>query len=310
MAINRAASLAASWSTTPFSGSRGGTGVNNGTKTITLGGNLSTAGALTVAGAYAGTLNLAGATNITLPTSGTILPVLTKANAPTDYTAISGLIAWFRAGYGSTQAVGQPGAWVDLSGNGYITTPQGKGPTLVASAVNGLPAWQFSGAGWMDLPFIASVASPQTIFLVAAFGPNVASQAEYLFDGRASGTRVGATSDVNGGTGTHYNDFGIYSGSVIYYNSSGWANTWHLFELTFGTSGSIIIDKVSQVTGSTGTRAITELRFGGDFGSGTGGAVGNLLDGKIAEILIFSGSLSSGDRTTIRNAVSAQYGIF
>ena len=45
----------------------GGTGVNNGAKTITLGGNFTTSGANNV------TLTTSGATNITLPTSGTLL---------------------------------------------------------------------------------------------------------------------------------------------------------------------------------------------------------------------------------------------
>ena len=50
----------------------GGTGVDNGTKTITLGGNILTANSFTTAGNYSTTLNSVGVTNITLPTSGTI----------------------------------------------------------------------------------------------------------------------------------------------------------------------------------------------------------------------------------------------
>jgi hypothetical protein len=50
----------------------GGTGVDNGSKTITLGGNILTAGNFTTAGNYSTTLRSVGTTNITLPTSGTI----------------------------------------------------------------------------------------------------------------------------------------------------------------------------------------------------------------------------------------------
>jgi hypothetical protein len=56
------------WNGTLISPTFGGTGVNNGSKTITLGGNLSTNG-----GAYNLNLNLAGTTNVTLPTSGTLI---------------------------------------------------------------------------------------------------------------------------------------------------------------------------------------------------------------------------------------------
>jgi len=54
------------WNGTVISPTYGGTGVNNGTKTITLGGNLTTSGANNV------TLTTTGATNVTLPTSGTL----------------------------------------------------------------------------------------------------------------------------------------------------------------------------------------------------------------------------------------------
>jgi len=50
----------------------GGTGVNNGSYTITLGGNISTAGAFTLSGAYGITLTATASTSLTLPTTGTL----------------------------------------------------------------------------------------------------------------------------------------------------------------------------------------------------------------------------------------------
>lgn len=54
---------------TPLGGSSGGTGVNNGSNTLTLGGNLTTSGA------FATTLTVTGVTNVTLPTTGTLAAV-------------------------------------------------------------------------------------------------------------------------------------------------------------------------------------------------------------------------------------------
>lgn len=54
------------WQGTVISPTYGGTGVNNGSKTITLGGNLTTSGA------FATTLTVTAATNVTLPTTGTL----------------------------------------------------------------------------------------------------------------------------------------------------------------------------------------------------------------------------------------------
>lgn len=54
------------WQATVISPTYGGTGVNNGTKTITLGGNL------TYSGAFTTTFTVTGNTSVTLPTSGTL----------------------------------------------------------------------------------------------------------------------------------------------------------------------------------------------------------------------------------------------
>jgi hypothetical protein len=56
----------------PLIGSLGGTGVANSGKTITLGGNLVTGGALSTSGAHALILTLTGDTNLTVPTSGAL----------------------------------------------------------------------------------------------------------------------------------------------------------------------------------------------------------------------------------------------
>ena len=55
------------WNGTVIGPTYGGTGVNNGSSTITLGGNL------TLSGAFATTLTVTGATSVTLPTSGTLV---------------------------------------------------------------------------------------------------------------------------------------------------------------------------------------------------------------------------------------------
>lgn len=51
----------------------GGTGVNNGSYTIALGGNISTGGSFSLSGAYTTSVTVTGTTSITLPTSGTLL---------------------------------------------------------------------------------------------------------------------------------------------------------------------------------------------------------------------------------------------
>ena len=60
------------WNGSVIGATYGGTGVNNGSYTITLGGNISTAGAFTTSGAYGVTLTATALTSVTLPTTGTL----------------------------------------------------------------------------------------------------------------------------------------------------------------------------------------------------------------------------------------------
>jgi hypothetical protein len=74
------------WNSDIISPTYGGTGVNNGSKTITLGGNLTTAGN------YATTLTMTGATSVTLPTTGT-LATLAGAESLSNKTITSSSFA-------------------------------------------------------------------------------------------------------------------------------------------------------------------------------------------------------------------------
>ncbi len=66
----------------PISGANGGTGVANTGRTITIAGNVITAGAHTLSGAFASTFTFTNTTNVTFPESGTLATTAgTVANA-------------------------------------------------------------------------------------------------------------------------------------------------------------------------------------------------------------------------------------
>jgi hypothetical protein len=86
----------------PLSGTLGGTGVNNGANTITLGGNILTAAAHTLTGAFASTFTFTGITNVTFPVSGTLLtsaqPTINQPNivgTTTNDSAAAGSVGEF-----------------------------------------------------------------------------------------------------------------------------------------------------------------------------------------------------------------------
>jgi hypothetical protein len=94
----------------------GGTGVNNGSNTITLGGNLTTAGTLTQAGAYATTLTATASTSVTLPTSGTII---------SSATALPGAVSGTPS---SSNYLRGDGTWASITINpGTVTSVSGTG---------------------------------------------------------------------------------------------------------------------------------------------------------------------------------------
>lgn len=108
----------------------GGTGVNNGTSTLTLGGSLRTSGA------YSTTFTMTGPTSITLPTSGTLATTsntvasfsggstgLTPNTATTGAVTLGGTLAPAAGGLGS--------AAVPTSGQ----IPIGNGTTYTASTL-------------------------------------------------------------------------------------------------------------------------------------------------------------------------------
>lgn len=103
------------WQGTIVGPTYGGTGVNNGSKTITLGGNLTTAGA------YTTTLTMTGATSITLPTTGT-LATLAGTETLTNKTITGAIIS---GGSINNTPIGastaNTGAFTTLNASGTIT---------------------------------------------------------------------------------------------------------------------------------------------------------------------------------------------
>jgi hypothetical protein len=128
-ALLHATSLTLGWTGT-LSGTRGGTGVNNGANTATYAGNLSFANSFTTSGNFAVTQTYTGITNVTFPTSGTLATTsqipsfpLSLANGGTNanLTASNGGIFYSTASAGAILSGTATANQVLLSGSS--TTP-------------------------------------------------------------------------------------------------------------------------------------------------------------------------------------------
>jgi hypothetical protein len=159
-ALLHAASLTLGWTGT-LSGTRGGTGVNNGASTITLGGSLTTSGA------FASTFTMTGITTVTFPTSGTLattgqIPTgaaLTKAddtnvtltlggspstalvNAASITAGWTGQLSMTRGGTNASLTASNGGIFYSTASAGAILAGTATANQVLLSGTNAAPSW-------------------------------------------------------------------------------------------------------------------------------------------------------------------------
>ena len=126
----------------------GGTGVNNGSNTLTLAGNVS------YAGAYTQTFTATGNTSLTLPTSGYLMSTVTNMAAnpvtgtPSSITFLRGDGTWATpAGSGTVTSVAQTFTGGLISVGGSPITTSGTLALTVAGTSGGVPYFD-SGTTW------------------------------------------------------------------------------------------------------------------------------------------------------------------
>ena len=145
----------------------GGTGVNNGSYTTTLLGNISTGGALTTggafttSGAYAVTLTATAATNVTLPTTGTLA---TRAGAETlTNKTISGsnnTLSNIGNSSLTNSSVTYNGITVSLGGSGTITANTTNALTFNDGGSGDASGTTFNGSAAKTISYNTVGASP------------------------------------------------------------------------------------------------------------------------------------------------------
>jgi hypothetical protein len=151
------------WNGSLITGTYGGTGVNNGASTITIGGNVTFSGAFTTA------FTITANTSVTLPTSGTIL---STASVLTGYTSGSGTISSADTYIGAIQklngnAVAQLASYYTLihSQLNYIATGTAATAYTVIQSNVQYPTSTVTGG--------ASNVAPAAIYIAAADYPSV-----------------------------------------------------------------------------------------------------------------------------------------
>jgi hypothetical protein len=157
------------WNGSVVGSTYGGTGVNNGSNTITLGGNLITSGA------FALTLTQTATTNVTLPTTGTLATIaesetftnktLTSPtiNTPTFTLSTSSSTTDARMSWDSTNKkiqVGNGTVAMDFASSTFVTNAQTASYTLVLTDKDKLVEVSNASANTVTIPLNSSVAFP------------------------------------------------------------------------------------------------------------------------------------------------------
>lgn len=185
-------------SSMPLNPASGGTGINNGSKTITLGGNLTTSGA------FASTFTMTGVTTVTFPTSGTLAttsqiptgtaltktddtnvtltlggsPTTALVNAASLTLGWTGLLGVARGGTGVGSVTTSPTAsafsgW-DVNSNlsaknflpGFTSTVSAAGNTTLTVASNMLQEITGSTTQTVTMPVTSTLASGQPYIIM------------------------------------------------------------------------------------------------------------------------------------------------
>lgn len=202
-------------------------------------------------------------------------------------------MAWWRADLGVTLSSGRVSVLADQSGNGdtnrdALGSGGGSAPTIAP------------GAGYGGKDVITLAADP--LLRRGAWSANIATPRTIVLVGEASGT----SSFFCNGAGTPDNMLWRSGGDLNFFNGSGFnvhdggggvymaTPSVAMFE-DAGGAGSPAKLFINDLTNALGTHAtILGTAAGLDIGKGCQGVAN--LTGKIAEVIVFSGILSPGDR--------------
>ena len=258
------------WNATIISPVKGGTGVNNGANTITLGGNivtggtivtngnLNTAGDLTTVGAFASTFTMTGATNVTFPTSGLLATSTTLGTVTTGVWNATPITVPF-GGTGDTSFTAYTvicGGTTNTAPLQNVATVGTAGQVLTSAGAGALPTWATPAAGT-----VTSVSGTAAQISVANGTTTPVISIDIIYPGQASITTLGT---ITAGTwnasvlGSAYGGTGVNNGASTL-TLAGSVATVGAFPATFNFTAATNVTFPTSGTLSTTTGTVTSV---------------------------------------------------
>ncbi len=248
----------------------------------------------------------------------TIAVLSSALKGPANVT--ENLKLWLKANSGVTGA-SPISSWADQSGNGYTATAPGNAPTLLSNQLNFNPTVDFNSSLPQYLQInngIMGSSSYTDQWIYAVSKGDVVQNNTLLYEGLAGGEYFDVL--LPWGGNLVYNDFGSTGAGRITGSWGGSVNSYNVW--TFGSSASAaaapngtnkIISRDGLVFLSNNNNDPTVAGNNQNFLIGGGYSTGNgtsfPLDGKIAELIIYTGVPTPLEQEKIQSYLSLKYGL-
>ena len=206
-------------------------------------------------------------------------------------------------------------SWTDQAGNGFIATAPGNAPDLLTNQINFNPVIDFTSASAEHLQIAGGIMGTSTyndLWTYAVLQGDLNQNNTLMFEALSSGW----ITTLLPWSGQAYYDFGD-AGRIngAWGGSFGAYNMWTLGTSTSTTTpngtrkaisrdGSVIL---SNNTSDNGTGNNQPFTIGGGYNSGAGTV--NPFDGKIAEMIIYTGVPTELEQEQIQSYLAVKYGI-
>ena len=206
------------------------------------------------------------------------------------------LALWLKADSGVTLSGSDVTTWADQSGNGKDATASGTArPTYQSGGINGMPAISFNGTTNRMTGSQVLTTHPATVFAVVQF--SVGQEIGSIFQQSGFALYRG----FNSGSSL---EFRIFNGVNLTSSNTIPNGTAVLLEgIANGASSFLFSNGVQRASGDAGTSAISgsyEL-------ASNSGSPRTMV---IAEILVYSTNLGTGDRQLVENYLNEKYAIY
>lgn len=206
-----------------------------------------------------------------------------------------------------------PGAWADLSGNGFNATQATAGakPAIIAAGKNGLQARRFDGGDWLSCGDVCDIGTgSQTVFVAHKFATT--GNGYFLTKSLAAGA------PARWGMGRDTTMLGFYAEGVTNYIAS-YADP--------STAGRIVSNEINRTAGSVTLRENGVLKSSvaalissadltttfrllvGAYNNATDTGEVIHFDGDIYEILIYPRALTANERQAVERYLSSKWAI-